>query len=76
MVTDFWKWLEATHGLDENGARTSLGIYPRAYGYAGTHPPLASTPVSAGAARAFSTTHKDWAKDTNPKPKSKKKKKG
>jgi hypothetical protein len=44
------------HWLKENGLRTSLGIYPPAYGV-GQYPPLYFTPISAGAANALTNIH-------------------
>ena len=65
-MLNFHQWLE-------KAARTSthLSQYPPLYGYAGTHVPLASTPISAGAAGEFAR-HPEY--DIS-KPKRKKKKK-
>lgn len=44
--------------LSEDGKRTSLGIYPPAYGTS-SYPPLYFAPISATHANAFATTHKN-----------------
>lgn len=47
-----------TQWLNERGKRTSLGIYPPAYGTA-QRPPLDYAPSSAGHLNAFASIHGD-----------------
>jgi hypothetical protein len=51
-LPDFKQWLA------ERGKRTSLGIYPPAYGVA-SRPPLDYAPTSATHVLAFTTIHGD-----------------
>ncbi len=63
----FSQWLE-------NGGRTGLGIYPPLYSV-GQQPPLYWTPVSATAALALTTIHKNVFPELKKKRKKKKKSK-
>lgn len=66
----FLKWLET---IDEDKLRTSLGIYPPAYG-SGNYPPLYFAPISATHVSSILNNHADEHPELiNPKLKKKKK---
>lgn len=70
MIT-FYQWLK----VKENTARTAMGAtYPPSY-FAGQYPPLAVTPQSSDAARAYTHQYKYLLKNLKKKKKHKKKKK-
>lgn len=57
MIPDFLSWLKE-QGMDEEGLRTALGIYPPAYG-SGQYPPLYFAPILAAHQFAFARIHGD-----------------